>query len=49
VTYDFVNPLTRNYIMFLQAERRGILGDVAASPGGNEDRPTSPILVSNRL
>jgi hypothetical protein len=48
VTYDFVNPLMRNYIMFLQAERRGMLpGTGDTSDGEGDHRP--PILVSNRL
>jgi hypothetical protein len=44
-TYDFINPLMRHYILFRQAERRGIIG----SPRREEDHEAPVLLIRDSL
>jgi hypothetical protein len=44
-TYDFINPLMRHYILFRQAERRGMIG----SPRREKDQETPALLIRDSL
>lgn len=53
VTYDFINPLMRNYILFLQAGRRGLLPYFGEESGeasnlGDGSAPPTTMVVGNR-
>ena len=47
-TYEFTNPLMRHYILFRQAERRGMIASLDGSRRGAEDQK-APALVGDNL